>query len=96
MKQSSINSSRCEASRSPSRSSVHWLWFAAARPAVYWSIDRETARHPQREPKSRHPAHEWQWTSFSSTKEWAVMMAVAVIFLITSAAGLVILSRGTW
>jgi len=52
MKQSSINSSRCEASRSPSRSSVHWLWFAAARPAVYWSIDRETARHPN---VSRNP-----------------------------------------
>jgi hypothetical protein len=58
MKQSSITSWHCEPSRSPSRSNVHWLWFAAARPAVYGSIDRETVQPAQREPKSRHPAHE--------------------------------------
>jgi hypothetical protein len=33
------------------------VWFGRG-PAVYWSIDRETVQHTQREPKSRHPAHE--------------------------------------
>jgi hypothetical protein len=57
MKQPFRKASRRDSIREPSRGSVHWLWFAAARPVVYW-FEETPARESHREPKSAQFAHE--------------------------------------